>query len=77
MGNFILIGLFGAALLSAGIGSFSGKGPWMLLSPVFAILGFLTGLLLGVSLKTLLLPLLLLTAISLLPLTRKEGGDEL
>ena len=77
MGNVILIGLFGAALLSAGIGGFSKKGPWTVLSPVFAILGFLTGLLLGAELRTLLLPLLLLTALSLLPLLRKEGGDEL
>ena len=79
MGNVILGLLFGFAVLLTLLGGWAkhGNTVFALLSPVFAILGFLTGLLLGLSLEILLLPLLLLTAVSLLPLLRKEDGDEL
>ena len=47
---------------------------WALLSALCAIAGFLTGLVLGLTLEDLLPPLLLPCAVSLRGLARRKGG---
>lgn len=73
----IPLALFGASAL---FGVLSGLWPrfravWALLAALCAIGGLLTGLVLGASLEETLTSVLLLTAVSLWPLTREEKGD--
>jgi len=79
MDSVLLFGLFGLATVCALLCSFAKRGGvlWLSLSALCGIGGILTGLEMGYALKTLLLPLTLLTAVSLLPLLRKERSDEL
>ena len=79
MDNVLLFGLFGLAVVFSLLcgAAKHGRFLWFPLSALCAIGGFLAGLAMGFSLDVLLLPLTLLTAVNLLPLLRKEGGDEL
>ena len=71
--------LFGTAFLFALPAYFGARRAllYSLLSALFTIAGILTGLVLGLTLERMLTPLLLLTAVSLLALTRKESNDEI
>lgn len=77
MDSVLLYGLFGMALVFTLLCGFGKRALWFPLSSLLTIGGILTCLALGHSLEELLLPLLLLTAAGLLPLLRKEDGDEL
>lgn len=71
-----LFALFCAAFVFSLLGGFKKKLYWAVLSALCAIAGTLTALVLGRAMEEILSVLLVLTAISLLPLAKKEGGGE-
>lgn len=71
-----LFGLFCAAFVFALLGGFKKKRYWAVLSALCAIAGTLAALVLGRTMEEILSVLLFLTAVSLLPLAKKEGGEE-
>ena len=74
MDNVLLLGLFGMGLVFSLLCGLKKQLLWFPLSALCTIGGVLTGLAAGYSLETILFPVLLVTAVSLLPLLRKEGG---
>ncbi|MCD8342705.1 MAG: hypothetical protein LUC87_11275 [Clostridiales bacterium] len=75
----LLLALFAGGAVCALLSGFRVRPQWLwaVLTALCGVAELLAGLVLGGTLEELLLPLLALTALSLLPLARGEGRDEL